>query len=392
MFFSGVLCYGIYMMSALVRNGNAAQKEKYLPKLISREHVVALVMSEPNVGSDVGMKCKADRVDGSYVIKQVRSAVYCREKGIKKNLRRDFDIILLNPVTTEYKRLSKPSNPDHMECYKGSGRVYGLYYCSGKDDYKLLVVTKSGNADIYSLKSGSWRKLDTKPPFQDDLRPGICLNKNLYFLSDIITDGSLRLLLKKGPFIYDSSIELWKFIASGDTWTKVATYQPNHDILDFSPVHLTSNGNLLMIYSIKGLLRVFQVDLKKKNYTKDKKDGHKREDKNKSNGNYHDEYFRVGCPEDVIYTETFVSPNRYFSFGRHLDKLHVTWAHLEKKRTRLRSNTKTLEDLNSQSLETPSQAIHDAVTTHNSSSDGVTSFHDGVTPLQLKRRSRRFFL
>ncbi|GJX42965.1 hypothetical protein Tco_0259641 [Tanacetum coccineum] len=55
---------------------------------------------------------------------------------------------------------------------------------------------------------------------------------------------------------------------------------------------------------------------------------------------------------------------RYFSFGRHLDELHVTWAHLEKKRTRLRTNTKTLEDLCSQSLETASQAIHDAVTTH----------------------------
>ncbi|GJX23156.1 hypothetical protein Tco_0227601 [Tanacetum coccineum] len=54
----------------------------------------------------------------------------------------------------------------------------------------------------------------------------------------------------------------------------------------------------------------------------------------------------------------------YFSFGRHLDELHVTWAHLEKKRTRLRTNTKTLKDLCSQSLETTSQAIHDAVITH----------------------------
>ncbi|GJY37744.1 hypothetical protein Tco_0424108 [Tanacetum coccineum] len=42
----------------------------------------------------------------------------------------------------------------------------------------------------------------------------------------------------------------------------------------------------------------------------------------------------------------------YFSFGRHLDELHVAWAHLEKKQTRLRANTKTLEDLCSQSLET----------------------------------------
>ncbi|GJR14562.1 hypothetical protein Tco_0797214 [Tanacetum coccineum] len=49
----------------------------------------------------------------------------------------------------------------------------------------------------------------------------------------------------------------------------------------------------------------------------------------------------------------------YFSLGRHLDELHVTWAHLEKKRTRLQTNTKTLEDLCPQSLETatPSQLI-----------------------------------
>ncbi|GJT70078.1 hypothetical protein Tco_1029364 [Tanacetum coccineum] len=54
----------------------------------------------------------------------------------------------------------------------------------------------------------------------------------------------------------------------------------------------------------------------------------------------------------------------YFAFGRHLDELHVTWAYLENKRTRLQTNTKTLEDLCSQSLETASQAIHDVVTTH----------------------------
>ncbi|KAL9997651.1 putative isovaleryl-CoA dehydrogenase [Helianthus debilis subsp. tardiflorus] len=56
-------------INQLVRNGSAAQKEKYLPKLIRGEHVGALAMSEPNAGSDVvGMKCKADRVDGGYVL------------------------------------------------------------------------------------------------------------------------------------------------------------------------------------------------------------------------------------------------------------------------------------------------------------------------------------
>ncbi|GKB49092.1 MAK10-like protein [Tanacetum coccineum] len=66
----------------------------------------------------------------------------------------------------------------------------------------------------------------------------------------------------------------------------------------------------------------------------------------------------------TLYPDDFMDSDRYFSFGRHLDELHVTWAHLEKKRTRLRTNTKTLEDLCSQSLETASPAIHDAVTTH----------------------------
>ncbi|GKF63087.1 hypothetical protein Tco_0183141 [Tanacetum coccineum] len=49
---------------------------------------------------------------------------------------------------------------------------------------------------------------------------------------------------------------------------------------------------------------------------------------------------------------------------RHLEGIYVTWAYLEKKQTRLRTNTKTLEDLCSQSLEMASLVLHDAVTTH----------------------------
>ncbi|GJU03093.1 hypothetical protein Tco_1113431 [Tanacetum coccineum] len=93
---------------------------------------------------------------------------------------------------------------------------------------------------------------------------------------------------------------------------------------------------------------------------------------------------------------------RYFSFGRNLEELYVAWAHLEKKRTRLRTNTKTLEDLCSQSLEMASQAIHDAVTTHqvttsqhfmmasartDLNTDLEDSTYDGVT---TKMRCRRF--
>src|SRR6266511_3629986 len=51
------------------RNGAAAQKKKYLPKLVSGEHVGALAMSEPGAGSDVvGMKLKAERRGDRYVL------------------------------------------------------------------------------------------------------------------------------------------------------------------------------------------------------------------------------------------------------------------------------------------------------------------------------------
>ncbi|GJT75145.1 hypothetical protein Tco_1041870 [Tanacetum coccineum] len=78
----------------------------------------------------------------------------------------------------------------------------------------------------------------------------------------------------------------------------------------------------------------------------------------------------------------------YFSFGRHLVELHVTWDHLEKKRTRLQTNTKTFEDLCSQAGD-GSQAIHGAVT--NLIKDDITYFQTGQ-PVRLNRRSRDSFL
>ena len=50
-------------------NGTEAQRAKYLPKLISGEHVGALAMSEPGAGSDVvGMKLRAEKRNGHYVL------------------------------------------------------------------------------------------------------------------------------------------------------------------------------------------------------------------------------------------------------------------------------------------------------------------------------------
>ena len=62
------LSYGAHSnlcVNQIKRNGSAAQRAKYLPKLISGEHVGALAMSEPGAGSDViSMKLKAELISG----------------------------------------------------------------------------------------------------------------------------------------------------------------------------------------------------------------------------------------------------------------------------------------------------------------------------------------
>ena len=66
------LSYGAHSnlcVNQLKRNGSAAQKAKYLPKLISGDHVGALAMSEPGAGSDViSMKLRATETAGGYLL------------------------------------------------------------------------------------------------------------------------------------------------------------------------------------------------------------------------------------------------------------------------------------------------------------------------------------
>ena len=66
------LSYGAHSnlcVNQISRNGNADQKARYLPKLVSGEHLGALAMSEPGAGSDVvGMKLKAEKKGDRYVL------------------------------------------------------------------------------------------------------------------------------------------------------------------------------------------------------------------------------------------------------------------------------------------------------------------------------------
>jgi isovaleryl-CoA dehydrogenase len=66
------LSYGAHSnlcVNQIRRNGSEAQKTKYLPKLVSGDHVGALAMSEPGAGSDVvNMRLRADYSNGKFVL------------------------------------------------------------------------------------------------------------------------------------------------------------------------------------------------------------------------------------------------------------------------------------------------------------------------------------
>jgi len=66
------LSYGAHSnlcVNQIRRNGNDAQRRKYLPKLMSGEHVGALAMSEPGAGSDVvSMRLRADKKGDRYIL------------------------------------------------------------------------------------------------------------------------------------------------------------------------------------------------------------------------------------------------------------------------------------------------------------------------------------
>ena len=69
---SVALSYGAHSnlcVNQLKRNATAEQKAKYLPKLISGEHIGALAMSEPGAGSDVvSMKLRAEKKGDRYIL------------------------------------------------------------------------------------------------------------------------------------------------------------------------------------------------------------------------------------------------------------------------------------------------------------------------------------
>ena len=61
--------HGNLCINQIFRWGNDAQKQKYLPKLVSGEHLGALAMSETGAGSDVvSMRLKAEKKGDTYIL------------------------------------------------------------------------------------------------------------------------------------------------------------------------------------------------------------------------------------------------------------------------------------------------------------------------------------
>ncbi|KAK9828856.1 hypothetical protein WJX72_002418 [[Myrmecia] bisecta] len=85
---SVALSYGAHSnlcINQLVRNANEAQKRKYLPKLLTGEHVGALSMSEAGSGSDVvSLRTRADKRDGCYVLNGTK--MWCTNGTIAQTL------------------------------------------------------------------------------------------------------------------------------------------------------------------------------------------------------------------------------------------------------------------------------------------------------------------
>ena len=89
------LSYGAHSnlcVNQLHRNGNEDQKRRWLPKLVSGEHVGALAISEPNAGSDAaGMKLRAERKGDRFVLNG--SKMWITNGG-------DADIVIVYAKTT----------------------------------------------------------------------------------------------------------------------------------------------------------------------------------------------------------------------------------------------------------------------------------------------------
>ncbi|KAM7257568.1 hypothetical protein ACFE04_013309 [Oxalis oulophora] len=174
---SVALSYGAHSnlcINQLVRNGNSAQKHKYLPKLISGEHIGALAMSEPNAGSDVvSMKCKADRVDGGYILNgnkmwctngpSAQTLVVYAKTDIKAGSKGITAFIIekgMPGFSTAQKldKLGMRGSDTYVNCFFQFQKTSRKMFWGKKEKvllyFKLIRIDKDWQAGVYVMMSG----------------------------------------------------------------------------------------------------------------------------------------------------------------------------------------------------------------------------------------------
>nr|XP_043626118.1 F-box protein At2g07140-like [Erigeron canadensis] len=258
------------------------------------------------------------------------------------------DLVIWNPLTGESKTLSK-TNPCFNKLYFLHPMSLGLYYNAADDDYKLLVVSSYDlGVHIYSLKSDSWRNVDSTDNYQtlSHFKPrraegwvlsnGTWSNGNLYFLyarnkrpwstdkkrrrqpsiikfdakiekftviptppslmdldvtysSMNVEGGIIHLGVKyeTSRYVYstNANIQMWRMIGDQGNWEKVGGQHKVDNLLE--PLHWIGNKTWLMI---KNGRDIYKVD-----HSKDKC------------------ILRNYMPQTVRYTESFISLDRSIS-------------------------------------------------------------------------------
>lgn len=129
------LAHSMLCVNNINSNASNEQKAKYLPKLISGEHIGAMAMSEPGNGSDaVGMKCKADLKNDHYIINgnkmwitnaQYADIVYLYSRtGDKRNDLTTFIVETKNTegysVSKEIHKMGMRSSPTGELCFENA--------------------------------------------------------------------------------------------------------------------------------------------------------------------------------------------------------------------------------------------------------------------------------
>ncbi|KAL4570975.1 hypothetical protein LXL04_017724 [Taraxacum kok-saghyz] len=169
------------------------------------------------------------------------------------------DLILWNPVTGDYKTLSKVGS--HNDCYTVDEDQFGFFYNSSEDDYKLVCVTGRiiPDAYIYSLKSDSWKKMVSSVLLNEEdpsfLHKWFEIEQLLAQKSYSIYAKTEKLRDTTTPSMeyqrtdwmgFMKTIELWRQDGSSGEWNKVVTKEKEHWYHDDQLLYVMRNGNRLM--------------------------------------------------------------------------------------------------------------------------------------------------